>query len=176
MPAAYCGIAALKPTVDRWSNVGSYTALMGQEVVRGQCGPMARTAADVAFLFRAIDGPQHSPYDPAVPPLVTVDPASIDVAGLKIGFFEDDGYLPAARSLARAVTEAAELLGGVGCDIVPFSPPGQRELMDVYYGALSSDGGVVLKHHAGRDRVIDQLKQLAPEHPRLMDLEDALEK
>ena len=160
VPAAYCGIAALKPTVDRWSNVGSYTALMGQEVIRGQCGPMARTAADVAFMFRAIDGPLHSPHDPGVPPLTTTDPETIDLSRLRVGYFSDDGYLPAARSLARAVTEATELLGACGAELRPYSPPSQPELMDTYYGALSSDGGEVIKRLAGRDEVIGQLKQL----------------
>ena len=44
VPAHFSGIAGLKPTLDRWSNGGSNTALRGQEAVRSQVGPMARTA------------------------------------------------------------------------------------------------------------------------------------
>jgi fatty acid amide hydrolase len=68
IPAAWCGIAGLKPTLDRWSNRGSNGALVGQEVIRSQVGPMARTARDVAFFFRALEPRFMAERDPLVWP------------------------------------------------------------------------------------------------------------
>jgi fatty acid amide hydrolase len=170
VPAAFTGTAGLKPTVDRWSNLGCFTALMGQEVVRGQCGPMARSARDLALLFRAIDGPAHARLDPAVPPMETADPASIRLDGLRVGVFTDDGYLPAAASLARTTTTAAEALRDAGAEVVPFSPPLQREILDTYFAALSSDGGATIDAQLAGDEVVPQLAQLrkiAGMHPAL---------
>ena len=55
IPCHFCGIAGLKPTVDRWSNRGSATGVLGQELVRAQMGPMARRVEDLALLMRAVD-------------------------------------------------------------------------------------------------------------------------
>ncbi len=160
VPAAFCGIAGLKPTLDRWSNIGSHTAMMGQEIVRGQCGPMARTARDVALLFRAIDSPLHAEHDPHTAPLPTADPAGVDVRGLRVGFYVDDGYLAAAASQARGVREAARALEAAGATVVEFTPPAQRELMEVYFAALSSDGGATVRARLQGEPPIEQLKGL----------------
>jgi fatty acid amide hydrolase len=160
VPSAFTGTAGLKPTVDRWSNVGCHTSLMGQEAVRGQVGPMARTARDVALLFRAIDSPLHSKLDPMVSPLSTEDPVLVKLDGLKIGFYVDDGFLAASPSIARAVNESAALLEACGATVVPFSPRQQAELMDTYFAALSSDGGVTARAHLAGGPMADQLKNL----------------
>ncbi len=160
VPAAFSGVTGLKPTVDRWSNAHSHTALAGQEVVRGQCGPMARRAADVAWFFRALDSPRHSPLDPAVPPVVTPDPAAVDLRGLTVGFYTDDGYLAPAQSIQRAVREAADALAERGATVVPFAPPRQPELLDLYFAALSSDGGATAREHLQGRPPVAQLKPL----------------
>lgn len=160
VPAAFCGISGLKPTLDRWSNLRSYTALMGQEAIRGQCGPMARTAADVAFLFQSLPSPLHSKLDPAVPPLPLADPHQVDLSGLRVGFYTDDGFFPAAASVQRGVQEAAQHLEAAGAKVSHFSPPFQEELITVYYAALSSDGGATVRERVQGDPLIDQLKLL----------------
>ncbi len=160
VPAAYCGINGLKPTVDRWSNLRSYTALMGQETIRGQCGPMARRAEDVAFLFRALDSPMHAPLDPGVAPVQTPDPQSVDLSTLKVGFYTDDGFLAASPSVARGVEEAAKLMENAGATVLPFTPPSQNELITLYYSALSSDGGATVRERLKGDPLIPQLKML----------------
>jgi len=160
VPAAFCGISGLKPTVDRWSNLRSYTALMGQETIRGQWGPMARRAEDVAFLFRALDSPMHAALDPGVAPVSTPDPAGVNLKGLKVGYYTDDGFLAASSSVARGVEEAARLMESAGATVVPFTPPSQNELITLYYSALSSDGGATVRERLKGDPLIDQLKML----------------
>ena len=160
IPCAFTGIAGLKPTVDRWSNTGCVTALAGQETVRGQCGPMARTVRDVAMMFRALDPTLQASRDPAVPPLPYEDPASIDVSKLRIGYYSDDGYLAASSAVRRGVEEAARALEDAGASLVAFHPPSQPEIIDVYFGALSADGGATVDAHLDGEKVEPQLAEL----------------
>lgn len=171
VPAAFTGIVGFKPTVDRWSNLRSYTALAGQEVVRGQCGPMARTAADVAALFTAIDSPAHAALDPYAVPIATEDPGAYftgghgapavrSLQGLRVGLYVDDGFLTAAASVQRAVRRAGELLASLGVEVVPFTPPCGAELIELYYAALSSDGSDTAKALLGSDPVTPELEGL----------------
>jgi len=141
VPAHFCGIAGLKPTLDRWSNRGSNGALVGQEVVRSQTGPMARTVADLALFFRAIDPLAMAAEDPLVPPLPLRELSSIDVRSLRVGFFVDDGLIRPSLAVQRAVHQAAKALEGAGVEVVPFVPPSIRDAIGTYLAALGADGG-----------------------------------
>ena len=160
VPAAFSGIAGLKPTVDRWSNRGSFTGLTGQEVVRGQCGPMARQSEDVSTLFYALDPVEMSQLDPNVAPTITRRPEAIDLSKLRVGVFTDDGFIQPAQSVARAVTEAAEHLRDAGCELVPFTPPHAHDIIETYYAALSSDGGATGKKAISGEVLTPQLGEL----------------
>lgn len=160
VPAAFSGIAGLKPTLDRWSNVGCTGAMAGQELIRSQCGPLARTTRDVAFLFRAADSPIHGVYDPAVPPMLTPDPQRTDVSLLRIGYYTDDRFLPAAASVSRGVEQAAQALRDAGARVSPFELPSPIELTYLYFAALSADGGKTLDKLLLGDPVVEQLSSI----------------
>lgn len=159
-PATFCGVAGLKPSPHRWSNRGSNTALVGQEVIRAQIGPMARTADDVALLFGALDPVRQAQLDPDVPPLPVTDPSTIDMAGLRIGVYEDDGFLRPGAAIRRAVREAADALERAGAQVVPFEPPNVQEMVDLYFAALSSDGMVTLAQALDGEPIIDPLRTM----------------
>ena len=144
VPAHFAGICGLKPTLDRWTNKGSNTALAGQETVRGQIGPMARTAADVAFFFRALDPIAMSALDPRVAPVPVRDVDAIDVRVLRVGYYVDDGWVTPSSAVRRGVERAAEALRARGCVVAPFTPPETVEAIEGYFGALSADGGAAL--------------------------------
>jgi fatty acid amide hydrolase len=158
MPAHFCGIAGLKPTLDRWTNRGSNTAIPGQEIVRAQIGPLARSASDVALLYRAIDPAQLATRDPAVPPLPAGDPQEVSLEGLRVGWFDDDGYLTPAQSIRRAVLEAREALQAAGAELVPYTPPGAEELIYLWLGAITADGGRTIDQALAGEAISPQLK------------------
>ncbi len=145
VPAHFSGIAGFKPTLDRWPNQGAHTALAGQEAVRGQTGPMARTVDDLALAFRALDPVRLSELDARVPPLPFRDPAEIDVRALRIGWYTEDGFVRASAAVARALSRAAALLREYGCAVRPFAPPGIRDAVLGFYAALSADGGAMVQ-------------------------------
>ncbi|WP_437993032.1 amidase [Sorangium sp. So ce145] len=141
VPAHCCGIVGLKPTLDRWTNKGSNTALLGQEAIRAQIGPMARSARDVALVMSELDPASMAELDVRVPPLPIVEPGSVEVARLRVGFYCDDGLVPPSTAVARAVTKAASALRARGATVVPFTPPGIPDAVYAYFAALSADGG-----------------------------------
>ena len=160
VPCAFTGIAGLKPTLDRWSNRGVSTALSGQEVIRGQCGPMARTVEDVGLLLRAIDPIAQARLDPSACPLPWSEPDDVSMSSLRVGFFEDDGFLAASAPIARAVRRAAEILEAAGARVERFVPPHAVEIIDLYFAALSSDGGATVDRLLQGERIVPQLAQL----------------
>ncbi len=141
VPASSTGIAGLKPTLDRWTNKGSNTALVGQEVIRSQLGPMARSAHDLVLAMRALDPARMTAIDPRVPPVPFADPALHAPSSLRVGVYTDDGLIPSSASVVRAVHEAAAALRTQGATVISFTPPGMTEVAYDYFAAMSSDGG-----------------------------------
>lgn len=160
VPAAFTGIFGVKPTVDRWSMSGCIGSMPGQEIVRAQCGPLARSTDDLALVMRAIDSYLHTPYDPRVPPISTADPKRVDLTKLRVGVYEDDGFFTPHSSVQRAVRKAASLLKARGVEVVPFAPPAPVEIVYAYFAALASDGGRTVDRFLRGDPVVKQLKKL----------------
>ncbi len=140
-PASFTGIVGFKPTLDRLPSRGQGTVLKGQEAVRSQGGPLARTVADLDLFFRAMDPARMSALDPKVAPVPWRPLGSIPVRGLRVGYYANDGVLPVSASIARGIEVARSALSAAGCQTVPFTPPDVASLFDQYLAAMSADGG-----------------------------------
>jgi fatty acid amide hydrolase len=164
VPAHFCGIAGLKPTLDRWTNRGSNTAMAGQETVRGQCGPMARTVDDLVLAMGALDPIAQSAIDARVPPLPFAPLAPTALSKLRVGVFVDDGMIPASAALLRAIGTASEALADAGVEVVPFTVPDAPEAIWRYFAVMSSDGGAIVDRAltpAEMDPVLLALRRVA---------------
>ncbi len=159
-PAAFCGVTGIKPTAKRWPMRGSQTAIAGQEVVKGQMGPMARTVEDLDLFMQAMDPTRAAELDPDVPPVPYTPIADVDVRALRVGVYESDGFLIPAASVRRAVREAAAALEGQVASVSAFVPGRVQENLDVYFGALSADGQASVDRLLGSDRVVQPLSTL----------------
>ncbi len=160
-PAGFCGICGFKPTLDRWPMHGVGTVLRGQEAVRSQCGPLARTVGDLALYFEALDPVRMSALDPRVPPLPWVSHRTVDVSTLRVGYYTDDGMIPVSRAVTRAVERARDVLRARGLVAVPFTPPDVPGMMELYLRAVSADGGAALVAAVGDDPLDPSLQALA---------------
>ena len=143
-PCHFSGICGIKPTLDRLPMLGYRAVLVGQEAVRGMGGPMARTVGDLSLFFGALDPARMTALDSRVPPVPWQRPDTIELKGLVVGRYDDDGVLPASRAIVRAVGRAAKALEARGCVVRPFQLPGVRDLVATYLGALSADDGAAL--------------------------------
>ena len=101
VPAHFTGICGLKPTPGRIPGTGHQPACLGPFSVLGVVGPMARTIADVCAMFAAVAGWDDSDPMAAPVPLVPLD--ADPRAGVRIGFFEDDGQIPVTTETRAAV-------------------------------------------------------------------------
>lgn len=112
-PAAYCGLAGIKPTYGRVSTCGVLPLAFSLDTV----GVLAWTAEDCAILLGAIAG--ADPRDPASAARAVPDfRAELDlgVAGLRIGvvrrFYEDEN--PAGDATRAGIETALETLRSAG--------------------------------------------------------------
>lgn len=106
VPSSLCGVFGLKPTFGRLSRAGTYPFVASLD----HLGPFARSVADLAALYDAMQGPDA--LDPACAqrPVEPVTPSlSAGVAGLRIatlgGWFETMAG-PEARSAVRRVARS----------------------------------------------------------------------
>jgi fatty acid amide hydrolase len=158
-PAHVCGVVGLKPTNDRWSVVGSQGGQPGQEIVRGQSGPMGRTVDDVRVLWEACSPRNIAALDPRVPPLPVGD-TTADIHGLRIGFFVDDGVVPVSAACRRAVERSVRVLQDAGAVVVEAPPQDVLEVVSVYLGGMSADGGRTLRAQIDDDDLDPALSML----------------
>jgi len=158
IPAHFCGVGGFKPTLDRWSNRGSTGAIKGQELVRSQIGCLSRTTADASLLWRALDPVEQSVHDPLVAPVPATDPNDVDLSGLTIGYVDGDSFLEPVASVRRAHDRAKEALQAAGARLVAHEPVATEEVVFVWLGAISADGGRTLDRVLEGEPVSPQLK------------------
>jgi fatty acid amide hydrolase len=162
VPAHFCGLCTLKPTSGRLTNLDSPTHLSetGQEAIRDQEGPLARTVADVALAMRVVAAPGQERFDPTVPPVLWRESEDGAVEGLRVAVYDDDGFFPAAPAVRRATREAAAALQARGAVIEEWTPPDACEGMRLFIGLLGADRGTWARRLLGRDRRTRQISGL----------------
>ena len=149
-PASFCGIYGLKP---QYGRIPSPTG--GLDVAH--LGPMTRTVRDAALMLNALAGPHEG--DRQSLPASSVDYVAAcdgDIAGLRVAWSADLGYL-AVDPEVRAITEAAaKRFSDLGC-IIEEADPGFADpahAIDVLFHGLI----------AGRNAHLtrDELAQMDP--------------
>ncbi|KAL6322031.1 hypothetical protein AAG906_003174 [Vitis piasezkii] len=102
LPAARCGVTALRPT---FGAVGR-TGVMSISESLDKIGPFCRSAADCSIILDAILG--KDPDDPSSKDISLDDPFSVDITNLTVGYLDD------------AEMEVVRILESKGVKMVPF--------------------------------------------------------
>ena len=160
IPCHFTGLTGLKPTVDRWSNRGMLGAAPGQELVRAQSGPMARTVDDLILLWNTLDPVKMSSRDAFVPPLPTQDPAGVDLSGMRIGWFDTDGFVTPTGAVRRGAQIARAALEAAGATVVDFEPIHAEEVFYLWLAGLTSDDATTYKRRLSGEAFSAQLSMV----------------
>jgi amidase len=109
LPAAFCGIAGLKPTSGRLPRTGHVPPAGGWIEALWQIGPMARTVADLIAVMPILSGADGTDY--TSPDMPVGDATQVTVAGLRVAVFAggcDTEVAAVVRKAGRALLGADE--------------------------------------------------------------------
>lgn len=143
LPAAFCGITGLLPTIGRVPDHGGFPCSP-----ISTAGPMARDIHDLALLQSVIAGPEAAtPWalpDPAPDVLSGLDQG---VAGLRVAWSADFGHIPVEPAIVDAAQAALRALGAAGARVSPIAnllphPWGDGHVMAGVVAAASTVGEV----------------------------------
>ncbi len=120
-PAAWCGLAGIRPT---WGLVSRYGVAPGVRSM-DTVGPLARTVEDCAIMLQAIAG--HDPKDG----LTRQEPApdyraalTGDIEGLRVGILREVLYADAVEpAVGEAILNAGNQLSKLGAEVKEVSIP-----------------------------------------------------
>jgi Asp-tRNA(Asn)/Glu-tRNA(Gln) amidotransferase A subunit family amidase len=135
VPAAFCGIVGFKPTQGRCPDPGRFSIPFGQQAISSEVGLLARQVDDVALALRVINGSGDPAVDGTFP---LHDPATVDIAKLRVGFYTQDATFATPPSVKRAVRDAAQILRDAGVQTVEWTPPDVRRAEELIFGLFTS--------------------------------------
>lgn len=156
VPAAFCGIAAFKPTAGRAPDRQRGSIPPGQRAIVSQVGPLARDVADLALALDIVVG-RVTPDGEPVPPAGGTDLATAGVATWTSAPAGGDGVVSASRAVARAVREAAGTLVAHGATPREWTPPDVPGALGLVFGIMGADQGRGLRRLVGRDPIAAEI-------------------
>jgi amidase len=125
IPASFCGVVGLRPSVGLVPTVPSDYAWDTLQVT----GPMARTAEDVALMLQAVAGP--SPEAPLAQPVAGRDFVAAarraNAEGLRVAYCRDIAGIGIDAGVERVCREAAFTLEDAGAEV-------EEIALDLSYG------------------------------------------
>jgi aspartyl-tRNA(Asn)/glutamyl-tRNA(Gln) amidotransferase subunit A len=118
MPAAFCGVYGLKPSYGRIP----YWPQPNNGLI-SHVGPLTRTVGDAALMLTALAGPDDRDMTSLeAPPEDFLGRLDEGIAGLRVAYSPDLGYLRVDREVAAPVTDAALAFEKLGCIVEEVNP------------------------------------------------------
>lgn len=147
IPAHFCGLYSLLPTVRRLTNLDSpsFAEAAGQESTIAQPCPIARSAQDLRLAMSILAAPGLHALDPSVPPVPWPDPTAVSLVGLRIGMYTENAVFSVSPAVRRAVEEAAQILRNCGAIVESWNPPDVAEAVRIWVSLRGADGFATYK-------------------------------
>ncbi len=141
IPAHFCGIVGLKPTVGRVPGEMQFPPSTGPYSLGATIGPMARGIRDLHLMFNVLAG---------------IDAAEVtgraSLVGSRVACYSDDGVAPVTEETRQAVESAARALSDAGLIVEQTRPPGIEQGHDLWLKLFSRASVVQLRNvYAGNE-------------------------
>jgi amidase len=182
-PAHNNGIAGIKPTSGRVPRTGHIVDFGGVFDSWQQLGPMARRVEDLCLIMPLIVGPDFR--DAAIAPVPWNDPAKVEVSGLRVAFYPENGVAETTPETKDTVRRAAKFLEEAGCPVKEDLPKSiLMEMEEVRFKLPRADAWSGLKRLGDKwgtkslsPTIVERLKLeqvTAPEYTELLEMQDEL--
>ncbi len=133
IPAHFCGVVGLKPTVGRVPGELQFPPSTGPYSLGATIGPLARRVSDLQLLFNVLAG-------------VDTPATSASLRGLRVAFYTDDGVAPVTEETRAAVEAAAKALAHAGLNIEETRPPAVERGHELWLKLFSRASVVQLRN------------------------------
>ena len=138
IPAHFCGIAGLKPTVGRIPGEGQFPPSTGPYSLGAVIGPLARSIGDLRLMFKVLAGIDTGEW---------TEPASL--RGWRVAYYTDDGVAPVTDDTRLTVEAAARALSDAGLIVEQTRPPAVELGHESWLRLFSRASVVQLRHVYG---------------------------
>jgi amidase len=145
LPAAFSGIAGIKPTSGLLPRTGHVPPPGGWIETLWQIGPMARHVEDLVEAMRLLTGPDGIDY--TVPDVPFREPQQVDPAGLRAAFYTDNGLAAADADVSAAVRAAAGAIAPAVRSVTESRPACLPAAYDLEMKLIGPDGGDGLRSY-----------------------------
>lgn len=139
IPAHYCGVATIRPTLGRVPSTGIVTGVrMGLVSQIATDGPIAKSACDLSLLLPIIAG--EDCIDPNVIPVALGVPNKVDVSKLNIAYYTDNGIVSADNDTAQSITALIDNLHSSVGSVTGDKPENLQGAFDLFYNMFGAAG------------------------------------
>jgi amidase len=170
VPAHYCGVVGLRPTVGRVPDTGTWPRTRAGGYMDLFCvGPIARFSEDIRLVLPLISGPDWQ--DPYAIPAPLLDPAEVSLDELRVGVFADDPRLSVTCGTLAALARAARVLSEAGAAVDEVSAPWEEDPTELFFACVAADGGAQVRadlaaargrHHPLMSGLLDAVSARSP--------------
>ncbi len=141
IPAHFCGIVGLKPTVGRVPGEMQFPPSTGPYSLGATIGPMARRISDLHLMFNVLAGIDTAEWT-----------GRASLGGSRVAYYTDDGVAPVTEETRQAVESAARALSDAGLIVEQTRPPGVEHGHDLWLKLFSRASVVQLRNaYAGNE-------------------------
>ena len=139
LPSHFCGISGIKPTTGRVPCTGNALPTSGAIAALTQPGPMAKSVDDLIYLLDIMAGPDN--IDPHAIPCPLLDPYTVNVAKLKIGYHTDNGIKTPDGPIVSTIRSVVDLLSAHKMMASEVRPSGIEMAGLIFSHLLGADSG-----------------------------------
>jgi len=129
IPASFCGIVGLKPSLGRIPMDILPTVFDSIS----HFGPLARTVSDAALFLSVTQGPDDRDIQSLAPAIAVPVPVPGDLAGLRLALNLDFGFYAVDPEVEAAVRRAAEVLRAGGATVEEVTLDWDREIVSAWF-------------------------------------------